>query len=93
MKGKSSVLERKATRKAFLEDSEHQIRFVYTPRHTSWLNQIECWFSILVRQLFKRSSFRSLDELKTKVLAFIAYFNAVLAKPFKWTYTGRPLQA
>jgi len=93
VKGKSGVLERKATRKAFLEDSKHRIRLVYTPRHTSWLNQIECWFSILVRRLLKRSSFRSLDELKTKVLAFIGYFNAVLAKPFRWTYTGRPLQA
>ncbi len=92
IKGKSGVLKSKATRKTFLETSEHRIRFVYTPRHTSWLNQIECWFSILARRLLKRSSFQSLDELKTKLEKFIKYFNAVLAKPFKWTFTGRPLQ-
>ena len=65
---------------------------VYTKFHQR-LNQIECWFSILVRRLLKRSSFRSLDDLAEKLHAFIDYFNAVLAKPFKWTYTGRPLQA
>ncbi|MCP4499353.1 MAG: IS630 family transposase, partial [Deltaproteobacteria bacterium] len=77
---------------AFLSDDTHRIRFVYTPRHCSWLNQVEIWFSILARRLLKRASFNSLDDLKQRVLSFIEYFNAVLAKPIKWTYTGRPLQ-
>ena len=65
---------------------------MYTPKHASWLNQIELWFSILVRRLLKRASFASVDQLKERVLAFIEYFNRTLAKPFKWTYTGRALR-
>ena len=85
------ILGSMASRKEFLSDQSHQVRFQYLPLHTSWLNQIEIWFGILSRRVLKRGSFSSLESLQHRVEAFINYFNNTFAKPFKWTYTGRPL--
>lgn len=90
---KRGVLGSRKSRAKYLSDASHRIRFVYTPRHTSWMNQVEIWFSVLSRRFLQRASFTSLDDLRTRLLAFIDYFNEVLAHPYRWTYTGRPLRA
>ncbi len=89
VKEKHGILESMATRGAFLGAPGHRIRFVYLPPHTSWLNQVEIWLGTLTRLVLRRGDHTSEATLRHQVLAFIAHYNRTMAKPIKWTYTGR----
>jgi hypothetical protein len=92
-KEKRGVVQSRQTRAEFLRAASHRIRFLSTPKHTSWLHQSESWCSILVRRVLKRGNLTSVEDVRERILAFIVSFNKTMAKPFKWTYTGRPLTA
>jgi transposase len=91
-KKRRGTLGSTTSRRAFLCDPSHRIRFVFLPKHSSWLNQIEVVFGVISKRVMRHGSFTSLNDLKSKLLAFIQYFNQTFAKPFNWTYTGRPTQ-
>jgi DDE superfamily endonuclease len=80
------------TRREFLSDITHRIRFVYLPKHSSWLNQIEVFFGITHRKCLRGGSFTSVADLESQLREFITYYNTTMAHPFDWTYTGKPLQ-
>lgn len=80
------------SRREFLSDVTHRIRFVYLPKHSSWLNQIEIFFGILHRKSLRGATFTSVPDLESQIREFIAYYNTTMAHPFNWTYTGKPLQ-
>lgn len=65
-----------------------RVRVVYTPKHASWLNQIELWFSILQRRILRFGSFESVVDLERRLYAFVAYYNRFEAKPFRWRFRG-----
>jgi hypothetical protein len=71
----------------FNERHGGRFHFVYTPKHASWVNQVEIWFSLLARGVLKNGSFATRQELEAAVRFYITTWNRA-ARPFRWTFRG-----
>ena len=87
-KGRIGILKNMESRKTFLENSNHRVRFVFTPKHCSWLNPVENWFSKLQRHIIKNGNFSSVKELEDKIKDYIKFYNRCLVKPLNWKFQG-----
>ena len=85
------ALQRGAQRRAFLCDPTHKHVFHFTPKHGSWLNQVELWFSVLARRFLKRGDYASVHDFDTRLTDYLEVYNTHHAHPYRWTYTGQPL--
>jgi len=74
---------------AFNQRHRRRFNFVFTPKHASWVNQIELWFSILQRRVIRYGQFGSRSALSASIESFIAHWNRHEAHPFRWTFRGR----
>jgi DDE superfamily endonuclease len=84
-------LSRGVQRRAFLSNPSHKHVFHFTPKHGSWLNQVELWFSVLARRFLKRGDFGSAQDFETRLIDYLEVYNTHQAHPYRWTYTGQPL--
>lgn len=89
-KKRKGILGSTITRREFLTDTSHRIRFVFTPKHSSWLNQIEIIFGVIHKRVMRHGNFTSKQDLRDQLLSFIEYYNRTYAKPVDWTYDGHP---
>jgi hypothetical protein len=84
-------LRRGVHRRAFLSEPTHKQVFHFTPKHGSWLHQVEWWFSVLARRFLKRGDFASAHDFATRLDDSLEVYNTHYAHPYRWTYTGQPL--
>ncbi len=92
-KRRKGILGSTTTRREFLTDASHSIRFVFIPKHSSWLNQIEIIFGVIAKRVMRHGNFSSKKDLRDKLLSFIEYFNRTYARPVDWTYDGHPKES